>query len=249
MTALLDHAEGYARAGIPVLALRPCSKFPATDHGKDDATTDLDQIRYWWGRNPNYNIGIRPPIGFVVLDEDVQHGGDQALAELCYRHGELPDTWTARTGNGGRHIWLRADPPFRGKLCDGVDIKHHSGYLVAPPSVHPNGRVYTWLNNLPIAYAPHWLAPLLAPAPPRPAPRAPFRSPHAAVDGLVRLVATATEGNRNKALYWAVRTAAAEGTIDRIRDDLKSAAVSAGESEAKAEATINSGIKHVQEHR
>jgi hypothetical protein len=134
---LLEHAEAYARAGLPVFPLKPGTKDPATAHGFKDATTDIDQIRRWWRRNPDYNIGINPPAGFVVIDEDVQNGGHEALAELCYQHGEVPPTWTARTGQGGRHFWLRADPPFRGKLCAGVDIKHLPGISWRPPASTP----------------------------------------------------------------------------------------------------------------
>lgn len=246
---LAEHAEAYVRAGLAVFPLLPRSKRPATAHGQDDATTNLEQIRRWWDWRPECNIGIRPSIGLVVLDEDIQHGGDKALSDLCYRHGELPETWTARTGQGGRHIWLRADPPFRGKLCDGVDIKHHSGYLVAPPSIHPDtGRTYAWLNDFPIAYAPHWLRPMLAPPPPRPIPQWNGWRPDAN-GALVRYVATRNVGNRNGALYWAVRKATIEGSIDQLRADLAGAAVNTGLNPDAVEATIESGIKSVRARR
>ncbi len=250
MGGMLDHALAYAAAGYPVLPLKVRDKEPACAHGKDDATLDPARIRHWWGRNPDYNIGIRPPAGFVVIDEDTQHGGDAELAELTFRHGDLPATWIARTGNGGRHIWLRAEPPFRGKLCPGVDIKHHSGYLVAPPSIHPNGNRYQWLTNLPIAQAPDWLRPMLAPDPPRPAPTPGWRCSGGDGSALVRFVANALDGNGNNSLFWAVRRAVESGVIDQIRDDLKAAAVAAGQPERKVEATIRSGIANAQkDHR
>jgi hypothetical protein len=237
-----EHAEAYARAGLPVFPLRPRSKVPATKHGKDDATLDVDQIRQFWQRHPNYNIAITPRVGEFVLDEDVQHGGDRALAEMRYQFGDLPQTWTARTGQGGRHIWLRADPPFRGRLCGGVDIKCHTGYLVAPPSVHPNGRTYTWLNVLPIAYSPVWLLPLIAPPPPSVlTPGMPFSGD--AGDALVAFVAGSAEGNRNSALFWAAKKAVAEGRIDGLRAELLRVAIAVGLSANEAQATISSAIK------
>ena len=42
----------------------------------------------------------------------------------------------------------------------GVDIKGDGGMFVAPPSRRNDG-VYKWLNNLPIADAPHWLLELV----------------------------------------------------------------------------------------
>lgn len=244
MSDLRDAAAAYARAGIPVLALWPCHKEPYTAHGKDDATTDLDLISQLWSRKPDLNIGVRPPAGLVVLDVDVQHGGPESLAELTFKHGPIPQTWTARTGRGGSHIWLRADGPFRGKLCTGVDIKSHTGYLVAPPSVHPNGRRYEWLNRLPIAHAPDWLRPMLAPPPPRSRPSGQSWGSSQSGAALVRFVANASDGNRNSYLFWAAKTATAEGVIEAIEDDLAAAAVSTGLDEAAARATIKSGIKH-----
>jgi hypothetical protein len=114
---------------------------------------------------------------------------------------------------------------------------------VAPPSVHPNGRRYEWLNSLPIAYAPHWLRLLLAPPPPKPVVAWEAFGSNASGDGLVRFVATSAEGNRNKALYWAVKKATTQGVIDQIRADLEAAAIGTGLAESAVKATIKSGIK------
>jgi hypothetical protein len=244
LTEFRDAALAYAGAGLSVLALWPRHKEPYTAHGKDDATTDPELINQLWTRKPDLNIGIRPTAGLVVLDVDAQHGGPEALAELTFKHGAIPETWTARTGQGGMHIWLRADGPFRGKLCTGVDIKSHTGYLVAPPSIHPNGRRYEWLNRVPVAHAPDWLRPMLTPPPPKPRPSKPFRRSSQSGDALVRFVANASDGNRNSSLFWAAKTATAEGVIGSIEDDLVVAAVSTGLDEAAARATVRSGIEH-----
>lgn len=66
-----------------------------------------------------------------------------------------------------------------------------------------------------------------------------------AIDGLLRTVADASVGNRNNALYWAARTAAEEGNLDQIADALIAAAVSAGENESKARATVASARRAV----
>jgi len=121
---------------------------------------------------------VRPPRGLVVLDVDKQHDGPSNLAALTQFHGQLPPTWSASTGGGGCHLWFRAGGPFRGQLCEGVDIKAHTGYLVVPPSVHPNGTCYVWDNDLPIVDAPEWILPLLC------TPRTPVRPPSPAGDGM-----------------------------------------------------------------
>lgn len=235
------HALAYAQVGLEVLPLRPRQKTPLTAHGKDDATTDPGQIAAWWNRWPNANIGIRPPIGLVVIDVDPRNGGDGALSELSAAQ-ILPATWTCRTGSGGRHIWLRHSGPIRGKLCAGVDLKGNAGYLVVPPSVHPNGARYQWANAEPIAYAPQWLRPLLAPAP-RPIIHSSPTHSGSTSAALVRAVAYAGEGNRNGLLYWAARTAAEEGILPNVRDELAAAALSTGLPAHEIDRTLRSAAQ------
>jgi hypothetical protein len=245
MSAALDWALAYARAGLPVLPLKPRTKVPATAHGKDDATCDLDAIRSWWRRLPDANVGARPPEGFVVIDVDPRNGGDRTLDELQRRHGPLPRTWAAVTGSDGYHIWLRCPGPYRASLGEGIDVKHHTGYLVMPPSTHPCGGRYEWAADAcdtPIAWAPPWLRPLLAPPQRRHLPQLPHPaspSPGRAA-ALADVVAQAAAGNRNKALYWAAAKACADGILDQARPQLRAAALAAGLDEAETDRTLAS---------
>lgn len=241
--SMMGHALAYAAAGLPVLPLLPGRKEPACPHGKDDATPDTEQITRWWTARPECNIGVRPPVGIVVLDVDTQHGGPAELAKLTARFGPLPDTWTARTGQGGQHIWLRADGPFRGKLCPGVDLKTHTGYLVVPPSVHPNGNTYQWLNRQPIHYAPAWLRPLLSPPAPTVTRRAFGWLYGGAGSALVAAVAQAPTGQRNHMLFWAACRAINEGSYPALRRQLSDAATAAGLPGAEIENTLKSAEK------
>ena len=170
---LMSHALAYARAGLDVLPLTPSGKTPLgalAPHGKDDATHDVAQVLDWWVQCPTANIGIRPAVGVVVVDVDPRNDGASALVTLTRPHGGLSPTWTAWTGGGGLHAWYRAMGPLRARLCAGVDLKHRTGYVVAPPSVHPSGKRYVWGNTTPIAEAPPWLAAMMHRAP-RPLPR------------------------------------------------------------------------------
>ncbi len=59
----LDEALAYAKRGWAVFPLRPSSKFPLIPkdeggRGCLDATTDEQQIRAWWTRQPDANIGL-----------------------------------------------------------------------------------------------------------------------------------------------------------------------------------------------
>jgi hypothetical protein len=57
----LDAALAYAARGWPVLPLRgkvPRIRKAAGGSGVHDATTDLEQIKQWWTKWPDANIGI-----------------------------------------------------------------------------------------------------------------------------------------------------------------------------------------------
>lgn len=193
-----QHALAYARAGLPVLPLTERGKVPVTPRGKDDATTDPVQVAAWWPEGSRRNIGVRPPVGFVVLDVDPRSGG--TMESL----GVLPYTWIAETGGGGWHCWFRYAGKVRGKVdgLPGVDIKTHTGYLVVPPSQHPSGAHYQWLTEHPAAELPAHLVSAVA------VPAARTRSSgviprSGGVAGLVASVSAAPEGNRNAVLFWA----------------------------------------------
>ncbi len=243
MTATLaETAAEYSRRGIAVLALHPARKEPAGEvcpHGNDDATTDTDQVRAWWEHNPDYNIGIRPPPGYIVLDVDPRNGG--GLDQL----GAVPPTSIAKTGGGGWHLWFHYRGAVRGNLdgdrSSGVDIKSNSGYLVAPPSIHDvTGNRYRWISTGPIAPLPKHLVPRVAiPATTTPAARTPIDGA-GNFAGLIRTAADARPGNRNNALFWAACRAVENAAAPEVLDQLLVAAIAAGQSPREAQATIRS---------
>jgi hypothetical protein len=176
-TAALAYAY---RVGIAVHPIAP-NKAPLSPHGFKDATRDPQQIRDWWRRHPDANIGARCD-WFFVVDVDPRNGGDIALKKWLAVHGELPRTWHARTGSGGSHYFFRHDPqldsiPLGSLKGTGIDIKGGGrGYVLLAPSVSRKGA-YQWIarpSEVAMAAAPSWLmrvicrikAPPVEPSPP-----------------------------------------------------------------------------------
>lgn len=195
-----DYLKFYSDKGWRVFPVKPKDKLPlfpaahAKDdplrltckgecgklgHGLHDATSELNMLIGWLEVNPEMNLGLVAgrDSGFFVLDVDSGHGGNETLAELIVQHGELPKTPTAITGSGGKHILFKY-PDFEvrnvqnsGKLGKGIDVRGTGGYIVAAPSIHPNGNHYVWDKTqapsvTPLAPAPEWILKLLqAPAP------------------------------------------------------------------------------------
>lgn len=140
-----------------------CGRF---GHGVWDASTDPERIERLWHGRPQSNIGLALDENTMVLDTDPRNGGDVALDLLEDQHGDLPPTLTAASGrcDGGLHRYYSRPA---GRLTDkllggGLDVKAHGGYVVAPPSIHPDtGLPYEWLNDLPVADPPEWLIELV----------------------------------------------------------------------------------------
>lgn len=149
-TTMLDAALSYARLGLAVFPLVEGAKNPATAKGFKNASTDEEAIRSWWGKNPNYNIGIACGNGTLVIDLDVDESkgedGTATLRKWEGEHGKLPETATAVTGRGGMHMLYHVDGEARCSANPklGVDVRGDGGYIVAPPSIHPNGTRYEW---------------------------------------------------------------------------------------------------------
>lgn len=149
---LKDWALWYASLGMAVFPIWPRTKSPRTTNGFKDATTDPAQIEAWWNEQP-YNIGIATGAmsgGLVIIDLDINEekgiNGYLVLKEWQLEHGTLPDTVQSITGRGGYHLLYRDTRPWNNRVGvrEGVDIRGEGGYIVAPPSIHPNGKRYEW---------------------------------------------------------------------------------------------------------
>jgi hypothetical protein len=135
---------------------------------------DVDAIGVWRHRG---NVGIATGHEFqggrlLVVDFDKPKEGEaptEVALGLLSALGVLTPTAGVRTGSGGLHLYYRA--PLEGCPTVGARIKYAGqrpmilpvdwrgigGYVVAPPSVHPNtGRRYCWEVDS------EWTAPMIA---------------------------------------------------------------------------------------
>lgn len=156
-----------ASLGWHVFPLNRGAKTPmAGGRGYLDATTDPDQIRAWWTRFPDANIGIAcGASGLVVLDVDPRNGGEETLARLVAKHGPLPATLEARSFGTdanvpGRHLYFCGELR-KGVLGPGLDLQGAGAYVVAPPSVV--AAPYEWTTGGEPEPVPAWFSAGIAP--------------------------------------------------------------------------------------
>lgn len=137
--------------GFSIFPVRPRSKIPLIKGWPEAATTDEQQISEWWDiyTDANWGIATGAKSGVFVMDIDIKTGGMESLDELM-AHEDWIETKTARTGTGGLHFYYAFDyaNPIRNSaslIAPGIDIRGEGGFVLAPPSIHPNGNRYEWI--------------------------------------------------------------------------------------------------------
>lgn len=122
----------YVGIGWPVFPLIPGGKRPATRNGFKDASTDPDQIREWWGTNPEYNIGVPSGLFFDVIDID----GPDGVRSLADLGGDaLGDVHAkAATPRGFHYFVAPTDSGNRVGIRPGIDYRSVGGFVVVAPS-------------------------------------------------------------------------------------------------------------------
>ena len=161
--------DGQCTCGNPYC--ESAGKHPRTAGGFKDATCDAEQIREWWKQWPDANVGIvtGTASGFVALDVDPRHEGNESLEQLELEFGKLPNGPCVRTGGGGEHR-LFSHPGFAVNskigLRPGLDFKGDGAYVVGVGSNHVSGRRYLWEyrkkpSDIALPPIPSWLLELL----------------------------------------------------------------------------------------
>lgn len=153
MSEMLQYALKYAQKGFAVFPVKERGKVPIIKNWQNDASKDPNQINKWWNAYPNANIGIatgtKSNLIVIDIDQDEDKGKDglASIKEWEQANGELPETAEVLTGRGGVHKYYRlCDARIKNavNIIDSVDIRNEGGYVVAPPSIHENGRCYEW---------------------------------------------------------------------------------------------------------
>jgi hypothetical protein len=138
-----------------------------------DKAASEREVREWFRRHPNANVGVAlgPVSGLVGIDVDDEEG-ERHLEEMSA--GDLPDTWEFSSGKGRRLLYkipagavLPTTHQDRGEKRP-LSLLARGSQTVMPPSRHPRGVRYVWVEgfspgDLDPAPAPRWLLDALRP--------------------------------------------------------------------------------------
>lgn len=165
MNELVKSAIALSGEFLPVFPCHPKTKVAAIKDWPNIGVQSREQIEAWWTVQPEYNVAVAVPDDLVVIDIEA---GKQRDVEQIIGHKFPPTRWTRTPGKGGGgvHLWYRKPTSVqvknRVRILPDVDVRSRGGYVMAPPSVHPDtGTTYEWGDRLPIADAPDWLLEIL----------------------------------------------------------------------------------------
>jgi len=139
------------------------------------ATADRAKLAEWRELYPECMWGALTGTqnGFFVVDLDSGHAegvdGVESLKKYCLENGhEFPQTLSATTAGGGRHLYFRmpsdgTDIRNTVTRLPGVETRGTGGYVIVPPSVNQEtGKSYQWDDpSQPIVAPPAWLLKLI----------------------------------------------------------------------------------------
>lgn len=208
----------------------------------------------WW---PTANIGLPTGVNdLAVLDVDGKHGGFDSLAKLEAETGLiLTDTFVQETGSGGLHLifaappgGIKSDSESFGEDYPGLDTRGRGGLIVAAPSRHVSGGMYSFLKVVEPAPWPEVLTGMMV----RPGGDLLDADPVVTIPAFVRgladqrrekiyLMEEISEGSRNAMLNTIAYWVALDGGQDSDFELLRRVAEDTGLDPVEVVKTIDSG--------
>ena len=157
--SILPSIQAWAKAGFyifPVIGKKPPEQ--QNFRWSQQATNDPLRVTELWDEYPDANMAIAcKPSGLLILDPDegidkrtgLLKNGEAELVDALTKYGPLPETFTVRTGNGGRHFYFGLPDGWHVEQAHVTGTRHvdilanqgdHGCYVIGPGSIHPETR-------------------------------------------------------------------------------------------------------------
>lgn len=158
MNSVLTQANEYIDQGWSILPVKPSEKRPYMtnwlQYQHTRATKEMADS--WFTSLTGAGVGMVTGriSGVVVLD--IESYCSIPIDELLRRY---PTQMISRTGTGGYHLFYLYPNGVskivnRVGIFEGADIRADGGFIVLPPTRHPNGKLYEWVKKGPLGVFP-----------------------------------------------------------------------------------------------
>lgn len=151
-------ATEYANFGWSVLPVKPEEKRPVMTNWRQYTKTrpPVKVVESWFTKLSGVGIGVATGrvSGIVVLD--VENYCPTPIGELLRKY---PTQMVSRSGSGGYHLFYSYPMNVprianRVRIFEGADLRADGGFIVLPPTRHPNGCEYQWVKKGPLGVFP-----------------------------------------------------------------------------------------------
>lgn len=151
MKTVIEEALEYIDNGWSILPVKPEEKRPfMTNWLQYTKTRATKEMAGNWFRNLS-GAGVGAVTGRIsnIVVLDVESYCPTPIDELLRRY---PTQLISKTGSGGYHLFYQfptnvAKVSNRVKLFEGADLRADGGFIVLPPTIHPNGNRYEWIKR------------------------------------------------------------------------------------------------------
>ena len=144
---ILEAAIEYHRRGFSVAPVEPRGKKPLIMWQRyQTERAEPGEIKKWFADSPAANVGIVTgaisDLVVVDIDTDEARTGLKKIVGDC----DLDSVPRSRTGKGWQLFFKHPGVSIQNRAgaIPGLDVRGDGGYVVAPPSIHPNGKQYKW---------------------------------------------------------------------------------------------------------
>lgn len=148
---MINQIREYVNNGWSILPVKPEEKRPYMTNWLQYTRTKatLSTVENWFRSLSGAGVGaVTGKISNIVV-LDVESWCKTPIEELLKRY---PTQLIARSGSGGWHLYYQYPQNVtkvsnRVGLFDGADLRADGGFIVLPPTRHPNGRNYEWVQK------------------------------------------------------------------------------------------------------
>lgn len=160
---MLEIAQKYLASNFSIFPIKPKDKSPharllyETNYVKTSDPSigswkplqtqkpTIEDILHWFLTDSESNIAVATGEVSNLTVIDIDNPTSNPLSPDSF-----PPTLTAKTGSGGYHLFYRYHPNIPNSashFAPSIDTKNNGGYVILPPSTHPNGNKYEWIHR------------------------------------------------------------------------------------------------------